>query len=104
MKSQINKKYVIDTGILIDYPHIIVNDGSHSMDEATVDLSQAEIFIPAVVINQLSKFKNEDSNRGNSAKYVLNRLERLGANRMISCRQAMSLRITYLMANKKSIS
>lgn len=92
MKSQINKKYVIDTGILIDYPHIIVNDGSHSMDEATVDLSQAEIFIPAVVINQLSKFKNEDSNRGNSAKYVLNRLERLGANRMISMQASYELK------------
>lgn len=92
MKSQINKKYVIDTGILIDYPNIIVNDGGHSMDEATIDLSQAEIFIPAVVINQLSKFKNEDSNRGNSAKYVLNRLERLGANRMISMQASYELK------------
>lgn len=85
------KRYVVDTGVLIDYPNIIFNDRDPSMDEATLDLSQAEIFIPAVVINQLSKFKNEDSNRGNSAKCVLGRLEKLGANRMVNMGKSYEL-------------
>ena len=85
------KRYVVDTGVLIDYPNIIFDDRDPSMDEATLDLSQQEIFIPAAVISQLSKFKNEDSNRGNSAKYVLSRLEKLGANRMVNMGESYKL-------------
>ena len=70
------KVYVIDTNILIDYMDII-QDGEKQPIEPTIDLSDAHLVIPMVVIHELSKFKKEKSDRGKSARAVLRRLREL---------------------------
>ena len=70
------KVYVIDTNILIDYMDIIQN-GEKGPIEPTIDLSDAHLVIPMVVIYELSKFKKEKSDRGKSARAVLRRLREL---------------------------
>lgn len=70
-----NKKYVVDTNVLIDYPDIIPSDdGIAKFSEPTVDLSGAHIIIPEVVIQELSSFKKEHSERGKAASAILKRL------------------------------
>lgn len=68
--------YVIDTNILIDYPDII-QDGDHRPDKPTIDLSSAHLVIPTIVIQELSKFKNEKSDRGWTARAVSRRIRDL---------------------------
>ena len=68
------KVYVIDTNILIDYMDIIQN-GEKGPTDPTVDTSHAHLVIPMVVILELSKFKEEKSDRGKAARAVLRRLD-----------------------------
>ena len=69
--------YVIDTNILVDYVDVIPGEGAKQPLEPTVDLSQAHIVIPSVVIRELSNFKGEKSDRGKAARIVLRRLREL---------------------------
>lgn len=71
--------YVIDTNILIDYADIIPSpeSGSRPLEEPTVDLSEAHLIIPSVVIRELSNFKKEKSERGRASRKALDRLDRL---------------------------
>lgn len=69
--------YVIDTNVLIDYPGIIQWEGERQPHEPTIDLSQAHIVIPTVVVRELSKFKGEKSDRGKVARMILRRLRDL---------------------------
>ncbi|MBR3252823.1 PhoH family protein [Candidatus Saccharibacteria bacterium] len=67
--------YVIDTNILVDYPDIIPSGCEEvTLEEPTVDLSQAHIVIPTAVIRELSSFKKEASERGKVARKILRRL------------------------------
>lgn len=73
-----DKKYVIDTNILVDYPDIIPTDeGVVELKDPTVDLSEAHIIIPTAVIRELSSWKKERSERGKVAKIILRRLRDL---------------------------
>ncbi|MBR2709591.1 PhoH family protein [Candidatus Saccharibacteria bacterium] len=74
-----NKKqvYVIDTNVLIDYTDIIPSPdkGFRPLDEPVVDLSEAHLVIPSIVIRELSSFKGENSEREHASRKVLNRLD-----------------------------
>ena len=71
--------YVIDTNILIDYTDIIPSpeNGTIPLEEPTVDLSEAHLIIPSVVIRELSGFKKEKSERGRASRRALDRLDAL---------------------------
>ena len=74
-----NKKYVIDTNILVDYPDIIPTDKGVTveLEDPIIDLSDAHIIIPTAVIRELSSWKKERSERGKVASVVLKRLRAL---------------------------
>lgn len=69
--------YVLDTNILIDYPDIIPNGEASMPNKPTIDLSSAHIIIPTAVIRELSNFKKEKSDRGHTARVVLDRIRKL---------------------------
>lgn len=69
--------YVIDTNILVDYVDVIPGEEGKQPLEPTIDLSQAHIVIPTVVVRELSNFKGEGSDRGKAARVVLRRLRKL---------------------------
>lgn len=71
--------YVIDTNILIDYTDIIPSprEGSLPLEDSTVDLSEAHLVIPSVVIRELSSFKGENSEREHASREVMDRLDAL---------------------------
>ena len=83
--------YVIDTNILIDYPNII-DDGGDAPAEPTIDLRAAHLVIPAVVIQELSSFKREKTDRGKVARAVLRRLRALTEGHPVSINDACGLR------------
>ena len=66
--------YVLDTNILVDYVDIIPGDGGRQPAEPTIDLSEARIVIPSVVVRELSSFKKEKTDRGKAARVALRRL------------------------------
>ncbi|MBQ5812050.1 PhoH family protein, partial [Candidatus Saccharibacteria bacterium] len=69
--------YVIDTNILVDYVDVIPGEDGKQPLEPTIDLSNAHIVIPTVVVRELSNFKGEKSDRGLAARVVLRRLLKL---------------------------
>ena len=69
--------YVLDTNILVDYPDIIPGEDGKRPVDPTVDLDEAHVVIPSVVIRELSKFKKETTERGKAARTVLRRLRNL---------------------------
>ena len=69
--------YVLDTNVLVDYVDIIPGENGGHPTEPTIDLENAHIVIPTVVIRELSNFKNEKTDRGKAARTVLRRLRRL---------------------------
>lgn len=71
------KPYVLDTNILIDCVDIIPDKTSRAPEEPTLDLSDAHIIIPTVVIRELSSFKKENSDRGRTARTALRRIRNL---------------------------
>lgn len=66
--------YVIDTNILVDYVDVIPGEEGKQPLEPTIDLSQAHVVIPTMVVRELSKFKGEISDRGDAARIVLRRM------------------------------
>lgn len=66
--------YVLDTNVLVDYVDIIPGIEGRQPSEPTIELDQAHIVIPSVVIRELSNFKKEKTDRGRAARDVLRRL------------------------------
>lgn len=66
--------YVLDTNILVDYVDVIPGSGGRQPAEPTIDLSEAHIVIPSVVVRELSSFKKEKTDRGKAARVALRRL------------------------------
>lgn len=66
--------YVLDTNILVDYVDIIPGSGGRQPAEPTIDLSEARIVIPSIVVRELSSFKKEKTDRGVAARIALRRL------------------------------
>ena len=69
--------YVLDTNVIIDYVDVIPGEEGKQPLEPTIDLSQAHIVIPTVVVRELSNFKEESSDRGKAARVALRRLREL---------------------------
>ena len=88
--SKNGKVYVIDTNILIDYIDIIQN-GKRKPIAPTIDLSDAHLVIPMVVIHELSKFKKEKTDRGKSARAVLRKLRELVEGELTSMEDVYNL-------------
>ena len=98
--SKSQKVYVIDTNILIDYMDII-QDGEKGPIEPTIDLSDAHLVIPMVVIHELSKFKKEKSDRGKSARAVLRRLRELVEGKLTNMEDVYKLHAPIKVGNGK---
>jgi predicted ribonuclease YlaK len=69
--------FVLDTNVIIDYVDVIPGEDGKPPVEPTIDLSNAHIVIPSVVIRELSNFKNEKNYRGKAARTALKRLRKL---------------------------
>ncbi|MBP5647984.1 PhoH family protein [Candidatus Saccharibacteria bacterium] len=69
--------YVLDTNVIIDYVDVIPGEDGRPPVEPTIDLSDAHIVIPSVVVRELSNFKNEKTDRGKAARTALRRLRKL---------------------------
>lgn len=70
--------YVVDTNILVDYPNIIpTTDPDNHPKDPTICLESAHLVIPTAVIRELSRFKEEYTSRGKSARMVLNKLREI---------------------------
>ncbi len=69
------KIFILDTNVLLEYPDIIPNGHEARLEEPTVDLTGAHLVIPYAVIQELAKFKKElDNARGRDSRLLLNRL------------------------------
>ena len=88
--------YVIDTNILVDYVDIIPGNGGRQPAEPTIDLSEARIVIPSVVVRELSSFKKEKTDRGKAARVALRRLRALSETEIhpMDCSYGMSVATT----------
>ena len=69
--------FVLDTNVIIDYVDVIPGEDGKPPVEPTIDLSDAHIVIPSVVVRELSNFKNEKTERGKAARTALRRLRKL---------------------------
>ncbi len=87
--------YVIDTNVLLEC-HNIIYDGDDSNwrppENAYPILDDAILVIPQIVLKELDTMKTEPSARGNLARIVLNRLEKLFANSERSIDEILNLR------------
>ncbi|MBR3177680.1 hypothetical protein IKF27_02660, partial [Candidatus Saccharibacteria bacterium] len=95
--------YVIDTNILIDYVDVIPGEGAKQPHEPTIDLSEAHIVIPTVVVRELSKFKGEKSERGKASRTVLRRLRNLFEDDIHSMDEVYNLRASIKVSNGKQL-
>ncbi|MBR2841595.1 PhoH family protein [Candidatus Saccharibacteria bacterium] len=93
--------YVIDTNILIDYVDVIPGEGAKQPHEPTIDLSEAHIVIPTVVVRELSKFKGEKSERGKASRTVLRRLRNLFEDDIHSMAEVYNLKAPIEIYKKK---
>ena len=84
--------YVVDTNVIIDYGDIIADHADGQLAEPTVDLSHAHIVIPEAVVEELSSFKGETSDRGKAAKIALRRIREIIAHESDSIGASYSLR------------
>ena len=91
--------FIIDTNVLIDYPDIIQN-GKKSSDETTIDLSNAHLVIPTVVIRELSNFKREKSDRGKASREILRTIRNLIENDISSMEDAYNLKTPVKIGNQ----
>ena len=91
-----NPIYVLDTNILVDYVDIIPGSGGRQPAEPTIDLSEARIVIPSVVVRELSSFKKEKTDRGKAARVALRRLRALSEEEVhpMDCSYGMSVATT----------
>ncbi|MCR5700474.1 MAG: PhoH family protein [Candidatus Saccharibacteria bacterium] len=95
--------YVIDTNILIDYVDVIPGEGGRPPHEPTIDLSEAHIVIPTVVVRELSKFKGEKSERGEASRTVLWRLRNLFEDDIHSMDEVYNLEAPIKVSNGKQL-
>ena len=93
--------YVIDTNILVDYVDVIPGEGGKQPHEPTIDLSEAHIVIPTVVVRELSKFKGEKSDRGKAARTILRRLRDLFENDIHTMDEVYNLKAPIKIFRKK---
>lgn len=83
--------FVLDTNVIIDYVDIIPGEDGKPPIEPTIDLSNAHIVIPSVVIRELSSFKNEKSERGKAARTALRRLRVLAEQNFCTMKESYLL-------------
>lgn len=83
--------FVLDTNVIIDYVDIIPGEDSKPPVEPTIDLSDAHIVIPSVVIRELSNFKREINYRGKAARTALKRLRKLTEHNHCTMKQSYLL-------------
>ncbi len=83
--------FVLDTNVIIDYVDVIPGEDGKPPVEPTIDLSNAHVVIPSVVVRELSQFKNEKSDRGKAARTALRRLRILAENNFCTIRESYSL-------------
>ena len=69
--------YVIDTNIIIDYPHIIPSTIGWENIHSSIDFNGSHLVIPETVILELDSFKHESSTRGEIARTVLFNLRKI---------------------------
>lgn len=93
--------YVLDTNILVDYVDIIPGDGGHQPAEPTIDLSDARIVIPSVVVRELSSFKKEKTDRGKAARAALRRLRALAEAEVHAMDSSYNLSVAAAFNNGK---
>lgn len=92
--------YIIDTNILVDYIDVIPGEKGKQPLEPTIDLSQAHIVIPTVVVRELSNFKGErSSDRGKAARIVLKRLRNLFEGDVHSIDEVYNLKAPIMAQN-----
>ncbi len=91
--------YIIDTNVLIDYVDIIPSqDGETTAPkDATIDLSNAHIVIPTVVISECSKFKKENSERGKASRALLGRIRAIVEKGLYTMEETYRLGATFEM-------
>lgn len=75
MARKKRKYFVADTNVILDYIDIIPNGKPLVLDKPSVDLAGHCLVIPAAVVKELDKFKNEQSDRGHAAREALRRLD-----------------------------
>lgn len=74
--------FILDTNVIIDYIEILPNGDDTYPEGATVDLRNAHLVVPAVVVDELDKFKKEPhSARGEAAREASRRLRKLSEKR-----------------------
>ncbi len=83
--------FVLDTNVIIDYVDVIPGEDGKPPVEPTIDLSDAHIVIPSVVIRELSNFKNEKTDRGKAARTALRRLRKLAEHNFCTIGESYSL-------------
>ena len=71
------KYYVLDTNVLIDYPDIIPNGDTRPLVNPNIDFAGHILVVPTTVIRELSHHKREINDRGHSCRMVLSRLRKL---------------------------
>lgn len=83
--------FVLDTNVIIDYVDIIPGEDGKPPVEPTIDLTDAHIVIPSVVVRELSNFKNEKTDRGKAARTALRRLRKLAEYNYCTMQESYSL-------------
>ncbi len=83
--------FVLDTNVLVDYMDIIPSVDGSQPAEPTIALNESHIVIPSVVIRELSKFKNEKTDRGKAARTILKRLRELAEKNVYDMRDIYNL-------------
>lgn len=74
------KYYVLDTNVLIDYPDIIPNSDNRPLVSPNIDFRSCHLVVPTAVIRELSNHKSEMSDRGVACRTVLKRIRTLVEN------------------------
>ncbi len=89
--------YVLDTNILVDYVDVIPGNGGRQPAEPTIDLSEAHIVIPSVVVRELSSFKKEKTDRGKAARVALRRLRAISEEELhpMDCSYNLEMAATF---------
>ena len=95
--------YVIDTSVILSFVDIIPDDGVSQPDEPLIDLSNAHLVIPTVVVQELSKLKAEKSEHEKAADIALERLRKIFEGTICSLDEAYHLEAPTEVANGSQI-
>lgn len=74
--NSIKDHYILDTNVIINYPEIIPN-GNQFPSSSNIKPNKVHFIICTTVIQELSNFKNENTERGRVARQSLDRLRKL---------------------------